>query len=90
VLSEALWAYRTAKHSVTKVTPFELVYGQEAMLLVEINLQRCRVVQQETLSTDEYSGLMTDRVDEAHESRLRALEEIKKEKLRVQNIQQEG
>jgi hypothetical protein len=27
VLSEALWAYRMAKHGVTKVTPFELVYG---------------------------------------------------------------
>jgi transposase InsO family protein len=43
VLSEALWAHRTSKHGATKVTPFELVYSQEAMLLVEINLQMCRV-----------------------------------------------
>jgi hypothetical protein len=27
VLSEALWAHRVSKHSATKVTPFELVYG---------------------------------------------------------------
>jgi hypothetical protein len=38
VLSGALWAHHISKHSTTKVTPFELVYGQEAILLVEINL----------------------------------------------------
>jgi transposase InsO family protein len=27
VLSEALWAHLISKHSTTKVTPFELVYG---------------------------------------------------------------
>jgi transposase InsO family protein len=44
VLSEALWAYRISKHSATKVTPFELVYEQEAILLVEVNLDALRVV----------------------------------------------
>jgi transposase InsO family protein len=38
VLSGALWAHRISKHSTTKVTPFELVYGQEAILPVEVNL----------------------------------------------------
>jgi hypothetical protein len=38
VLSEALWAHRISKHSTTKVTHFELVYGQEAILPVEVNL----------------------------------------------------
>jgi transposase InsO family protein len=38
VLSEALWAHRISKHSVTKVTPFDLVYGKEVILLVEVNL----------------------------------------------------
>jgi hypothetical protein len=37
-LSEALWAHRTSRHRARKVTPFELVYGQEAVLLVEIGL----------------------------------------------------
>jgi hypothetical protein len=35
---EALWAYHISKHGATKVTPFELVYGQEAVLSVEVNL----------------------------------------------------
>jgi hypothetical protein len=38
VLSEALWAHRISKHSATKVTPFKLVYGQEAILPIEVNL----------------------------------------------------
>jgi hypothetical protein len=38
VLLEALWAYRISKHSATKITPFELVYEQEVILLVEVNL----------------------------------------------------
>jgi hypothetical protein len=38
VLSEALWAHRISKHNATKVTPFELVYGQEVILPIEVNL----------------------------------------------------
>jgi transposase InsO family protein len=38
VLSEALWTHRIFKHSATKVTPFELVYGQEVILSIEVNL----------------------------------------------------
>jgi transposase InsO family protein len=42
-LSEALWAHRTSRHGATKVTPFELVYGQKAVLPMEIGLQSFRV-----------------------------------------------
>jgi transposase InsO family protein len=38
VLLEVLWAHRISKHSATNVTPFELVYGQEVVLPVEVNL----------------------------------------------------
>jgi hypothetical protein len=38
VLSEALWTHHISKHSTTKVTSFELVYGQEVILPVEVNL----------------------------------------------------
>jgi hypothetical protein len=49
-LSEALWAHRTSRHGATKVTPFELVYGQEAMLPMEIGLHSLRVTGQTSLS----------------------------------------
>jgi ribonuclease HI len=38
VLSEALWAHHIFRHGATKVTPFELIYGQEVILPVEVNL----------------------------------------------------
>jgi hypothetical protein len=57
----------TSKQGATKVTPFKLIYGQEAMFCVEINLQTCRVVEQEALSTIEYAELMMDRIDEIPE-----------------------
>jgi transposase InsO family protein len=43
VLSETLWAHRISRHSATKVTSFELVYGQEAVLPVEMNLDAYRL-----------------------------------------------
>jgi hypothetical protein len=43
VLSEALWAHHISKHSATKVTPFELVYEQEAVLPIEVNLDALRI-----------------------------------------------
>jgi hypothetical protein len=38
VLLEELWVHRISKHSDTKITHFELVDGQEAVLPIEINL----------------------------------------------------
>jgi hypothetical protein len=82
-LSEALWAHRTSRHIDTKVTPFELVYGQEAMLPVEVSLQNLRITGQDYLSAKEYSKLMMDKIDEALERRLKALEEIENEKVKT-------
>jgi hydrogenase maturation factor len=65
------------------VTPFELLYGQEAVLPVEINLQTCRISKQGVLSAEEYIESMMDNIDNLPESRFRALEEIEKEKIRL-------
>jgi hypothetical protein len=66
-----------------KVTPFELVYGQEAVLLVEIGLQSLRVNGQGSLSAKEYHELMMDKIDDVPESQFKALEEIEKEKIKI-------
>jgi hypothetical protein len=81
--SRGLWAYRTAKHGSIKVTPFELVYGQEAMLSIEINLQSHRAKHQDELSAGEHHNAMMEGVDEVHEGWLAALREIEKEKVKV-------
>jgi hypothetical protein len=82
-LSEAMWKHRTSRHGAMKVTPFERVYGQEAVLPVEVSLQILRIIGQDYLSAKEYTELMMDKVDEAPKSRLKALEEIEKEKVKI-------
>jgi hypothetical protein len=64
VLSEALWAHRISKHSTTKVTPFELIYRQEVILPVEVNLDALRIARQTKLSALDYHNLMLNRLDE--------------------------
>jgi hypothetical protein len=82
VLNEALWAY-SVKAWAIKVSPFELVYGQEAILPLELSVQTCRVVHQDDPSKEEYKGLMMDKIDDLPESHFAALREIEKEKLKV-------
>jgi hypothetical protein len=83
VLLEALWVHRISKHSTTKVTPFELVYGQESVLPVEVNLDALQIARQNELSTVDYHNLMLDRLDEVSDERVKTLGEIERDKLRV-------
>ena len=83
VLSEALWAHHISRHSATKVTPFELVYGQETVLPVEVNLDAYRLAKQNDISVVDYYDLMMDNIDEVSDKRMQALKEIEKDKLRV-------
>jgi hypothetical protein len=63
------------------VTLFELLYGQEVVLPVEVNLQTCRVAKQGALLDEEYCEAMMDKLDDVPESRFKALHEIEKEKM---------
>jgi hypothetical protein len=83
VLLKVLWTHRISKHSATKVTHFELVYGQEAILPAEVNLDALRIAQQNELSTVDYHNLMLDSLDEVSDERVKALDEIERDKLRV-------
>ena len=70
VLSETLWAHRISRHGATKVTPFELVYSQEAALPVEVNLDTYRLAKQNDLIVVDYYDLMMDNIDEVSDKRL--------------------
>jgi hypothetical protein len=52
-LLDALWAYRTAYKVTTKFTPFQLVYGQEAILPIELELPSLRIALEERLDDSE-------------------------------------
>jgi hypothetical protein len=70
-------------HGATKVTPFELVYGQEAVLPIEVNLDAYRLAKQNDLSVVMYHNLMMDNIDEVTDKRLKALKEIEKDRAHV-------
>jgi hypothetical protein len=72
VLSEALWAHCVSRHGATKATLFELVYGQEVVLPVEVNLAAYRLAKQNELSTIDYHDAMMDTIDEVTDKRLQA------------------
>jgi DNA-directed RNA polymerase beta subunit len=59
------------------------VYGQEAVLPIEVNLDAYRLAKQNNLSAVDYHNLMMDNIDEVTNKRLKALKEIEKDKLRV-------
>lgn len=52
-LWNALWAYRTAYKGTTGFTPFQLVYGQEAILPIEFEIPSLRVAIQNQLGDHE-------------------------------------
>jgi hypothetical protein len=80
ILSEALWAHRISKHSVS---PFELVYGQEAVLPMEISLNAVRFARQNNLTVTDYYNSMMDNIDEVTDKRVIALGAIEKDKIMV-------
>jgi hypothetical protein len=51
-----------SKHSTTKVTLFQLVFGQEVILLIEVNQDALQIARQNVLSVVDYHNLILDRL----------------------------
>jgi len=83
ILSETLWSYRLAYHRLTKCSPYDLVYGNEAMLPWEISLGSQRISQHDKLIADDYKNIMLDNLDDLNFHRLKALENIRANKIRI-------
>ena len=52
-LHDALWAYRCAFKVTTKFTPFQLVYGLEAILPIELEVQSLRIALDERMGDND-------------------------------------
>jgi len=74
-----------ACHGSTKVSPYQLVYGHDAVLPWEIKIGSTRLFSQDQLTADDYATLMKDELDDLAEHRLRALISIEENKKRVAN-----
>ena len=72
-----------AYHRSIKTLPYELVYGHKAVLPWEIQTGSRRVMLQNDLSAEVHKNFMIDDIEDLSCHRLRALENIKANKLRV-------
>ena len=72
-----------ACHGATKVSPYHLVYGHEAVLPWELKLDSRRVTFQNQLTADEYSALMKDELEDLAGHRLKVLINVEANKARV-------
>lgn len=80
-LFTALWAYCTAYKVTTNSTPFQLVYGQEAILSIELEVQSLRIALDECLGDKEslqYRLAELDKLDEIWATALFNMEAIQK------------
>ena len=70
-------------HGVTKVSPYQLVYGHEVVLPWETRLCSRRVTFQDQLAAEDYAALMKDELEYLAGHRLNALINIEANKARV-------
>ena len=82
-LNGALWAYRMACHGSIKMSPYELVCGHKVVLPWEVQTGSRCVTLQNDLSAEVYENLMIDNLEDLGCLRLRALENIEANKLRI-------
>ncbi|XP_074299423.1 uncharacterized protein LOC141630516 [Silene latifolia] len=69
-IGEALCAYRTTYKTPTQATPYALVYGVEAVLPLELQIQFLRVAIQEELTSDDNDKLRLEELEALDEKRL--------------------
>jgi hypothetical protein len=62
VLNEELWAYKMACHGATMVSPYQLMYGHDAVLPWELKTGSKRTLQDQ-LSADDYSAMMKEELE---------------------------
>jgi len=66
---EALWAYRTTWRNTTGHTPYELVYGKQILLPIELQVKTIRIATQLGLDLDEAQKQRTLQLNELDEIR---------------------
>ena len=80
---QVLWAYRNSPKGVTSVTPFKLVYGQEVVLSIEINLKSIRIQRQSEVPVQDYWDTTYDELNILDKECLIILTNIIRQKERI-------
>jgi hypothetical protein len=62
-----MWVYRTTTRTSTRMTPYSLEYGGDAVLPLEMQITSLRVAIHEKLTDDEAAKLRLNELDNAEE-----------------------
>ena len=73
-LSFALHAYRTGVRTSTRVTPYSLVYGMEAVLPIEVEIPSLRVLREVKLEEVEWVQARYKQLNLIEEKRMKAVD----------------
>ena len=79
----ALWGYRTSIRTSTGATPYSLVYGMEAVLPVELEVQSLRVMIESQIPEIEWKRNRYEQLALLDETRLKALYHVQGYQRRV-------
>ena len=83
ILSETLWAYNSSKRDSTRVSPYSLTYGQDAVLPMEMVDPYLRVSKHNGLNPQEYSEPTMMELEALDGKRLQELDHIMIQKKKV-------
>ena len=73
MLPFALHGYRTSARTSTGETPYSLVYGMEAVLLIEVQIPSLRIMKDAGLSEDDWIQTRLDQLNLINKKRLTAI-----------------
>ncbi|XP_015941283.1 uncharacterized protein LOC107466794 [Arachis duranensis] len=79
-LSQVLWAYRNSPRGSTGTFPYKLVYGHDAVLPLEVNLNTLRVLKQDDFSIDDDWNAMFDDLNDLDLEHIATLENMIRQK----------
>ncbi|XP_028053950.1 uncharacterized protein LOC114258243 [Camellia sinensis] len=84
-LQEALWAYQTSHRTPIQATPYSLVFGEEVVLPLEVQIPSLRVAIQKSLTEDESERVRLVELQTLDERRFHAQQNVEIYQRRMAN-----
>ena len=76
-LPYALWAYRTSERTAIAATPYSLVFGDEAVIPLEIEIPSLRIALKDVMKEPQYLEARLNQLEALDEKRITALEHLR-------------
>ena len=76
-LPYALWAYRTSERIATGATPYSLMFGDEAVIPLEIEIPSLRITLKDVMKEPQYLEARLNQLEALDEKMITALEHLR-------------